>query len=117
MTSTSFAEIRGAARSGPSGTRFAHGRAWRDGRRPRASAPMHLTPGGRPRQPAGPIVDQSGITWNAVGRRRVAAQQMSAPEWRLTDAGLALVMVSFALAIGLGVVVVVSQYLAIGAVG
>ena len=116
MTSISFAEVRGAAQGGSSGTRTARGRAWHDYEGPRARARRRVTPGGRPHQPGGPLVGGSCVTWSAARSRLVAGHHGPAAEWRLTDVGLVLLMVSFALAIVLGAVVVVKQYLAIGAV-
>lgn len=116
MTSISFAEVRGAAQGGSGGTRTARGRAWHDDLGPRARARRRVTPGGRPHQPGRPLVDESCVTWSTARSRPVAGHHGPTAEWRLTDVGLVLLMVSFALAIVLGAVVVVNQYLAIGTV-
>lgn len=75
-------------------------------------------PGGRPLQPAGPLYSVAcggaAIQAQAV---RFATTDHARGRWTLSERGLVVMMIGFAMAILLGAVVVVQQYLALGVVG
>lgn len=87
-----------------------------DGCRPRSFAPQPGTPGGRPAQPGTPMAGASCTLSTAVRTRAAARGRGEVGQLQLTDGWLLAVMISFLLAAALGTIVVVNQYLALGAV-
>lgn len=89
--------------------RSAERRLNHDLRRPRVHRWQPAAPARRPTQPATPVADLGYRVAAAPRSQRVAGTS----SWQLTDRGLAVLMSMFTLAIVLGAVVVVTQYLAL----
>ncbi len=86
-----------------------------DGRRPRSCPPQPTPPGGRPRQPGWPLTNQSCLV-----RPDTVVQPSTSPaaapegQWLFADRVLLAIMLSFSVAVVLGAIVIVNQYLALG---
>lgn len=84
--------------------------------RPRSYPPQPIAPGGRPKQPTGPLAYQSCLVRNdTVLQPATRPGRTEEGQWLFADRVLLAIILAFAFAVVLGATVIVNQYLALGA--